>query len=69
MSFKTAKNVLSKDEMKKIMAGSEGDPTCITEGEICDPYMTVPWCCFDEHTICKLSLNEWGVYRCQKPIL
>ncbi|HEY8782973.1 MAG TPA: hypothetical protein VIM16_15210 [Mucilaginibacter sp.] len=40
LSLSSIKNVLSRAEMKKIMAGSGG---CRTEGESCDDYFYI--CC------------------------
>lgn len=35
LSLKGIKNVLSRDEMKKIMAGSAGSVLCTYQGRIC----------------------------------
>lgn len=61
MSFKTAKNVLSKDEMKKIMAGSD-EPSCITVYNYCDPCWYCVPCCSGKNK-CVQVYND--IYRCE----
>lgn len=60
MSLKEIQGVLSRDEMKKIMAGS--GQGCLGENENCD--LNNPHCCptYTCQTVCTPGGN---VYRCE----